>query len=314
MSSCLRPSIMYASGFNKSGKVRYSFVPSKDPVVASHQRSILVPCCKCAGCLRDRRDAWVSRLVSERFAHDSSCFLTLTYNDDNYDGRFHRDHVQRFVKRVRNLPRDLGVPSFNLRYFIVGEHGSRTGRVHYHAIFYGLDFLSDSFSPYVVSFKNQYPIYSSKVLESLWPYGYVSVGGADIGSIRYVTKYAVKGLVDGSSEHFVVYSQGLGRSIYVDVSRKGRKVFARPRSLMLSHWSSGYIVLPDSSRYSFRRFPVPRSVDAWAERLMPDVYDDVKSKRRLFASRRVFPDVSPSQRTAQIVNVFRDDFSRGDFF
>lgn len=315
MSSCVQPQVMYSSGYHKSGKPRYSFVPNRDPVIASHQRSILVPCGKCAGCLRDRRDSWISRLINERYAHSSSCFLTLTYNDDNYDGHFHREHLQRFLKRARNLPRDIGIPDFRLRYFCVGEFGSRTHRAHYHAIFYGLDFLSDSLSPYIVSFKDNYPIYSSKVLESLWPYGYVSVGSCDLGSIRYVTKYAIKGLLDPSQmEHLCLYSQGLGRSLYVDIERKSRKVTAKPRPLMLSHWPNGYIVLPDSSRYSFRRFQLPRSLDSWAERLIPDVYSVVKDKRRLWASNIIPPFIPPNQKSRQIINSLRDDFKRNEIF
>lgn len=306
--ACLRPVQMFASGFTKSGKVRYSLSPSRDPVVASHQRSILVPCNKCPACLKKRRKEWISRLMLERFGHEKSCFITLTYSPSHYDGLFHVEHIQKFLKRVRNLPRDYGISLNNFRYFVIGELGSRTRRVHYHAIFFGLNLLDYNLD--IVGSSGLRPIYSSRVLSDLWPYGFNTVGECNLSTVKYVTKYAVKGLAyPDSSDFLCLHSQGLGRSLFVNVRRVGRKFHYSKTSLFDNHYLSQSIILPTGDSYDFRRFNLPRSMDNYAERLDLSLFSMVKENRLKYALNRPIPTFNVSSQSRSMVNSFRDIFS-----
>ena len=109
---------------------------------------IVIPCGHCSFCLKNRRDEWTIRLLEE-FKDSLECiFLTLTYSDESvhYDGNVHKEHIQKFWKRLRKR---LG--SRQIRYYAVGEYGTKTFRPHYHAIVSGInanfyDILADALS------------------------------------------------------------------------------------------------------------------------------------------------------------------------
>lgn len=107
------------------------------------------PCGKCIACRIQKSREWSSRLLHELNYWDSSCFITLTYEDEFLpaDYSIHKEHLQLFFKRLRKR---LG--SRKIKYFACGEYGdqaidkntglykypTRLGRPHYHAIIFGL--------------------------------------------------------------------------------------------------------------------------------------------------------------------------------
>ncbi len=142
----------------------------------------LRPCGKCQGCLRQRRRAWVGRLLAEQTAHVESAFITLTYADPELpwvrgpDGEWiwtlQKEHPQKYVRALR----DAGHP---LRYFVSGEYGTKTGRPHYHLIAFGLGVGAEA------------------LLKSTWKKGFVSVYEANARTMSYCAKYCLKGSADG---------------------------------------------------------------------------------------------------------------------
>lgn len=90
-----------------------------------------VPCGKCIPCLANRREEWTSRIIMEAQNHRESCFLTLTYNNENLppDRCLRREEMQAFFKRFRKA-----IHPRKVRYFYCGEYGTKDGRPHYHAI------------------------------------------------------------------------------------------------------------------------------------------------------------------------------------
>jgi len=137
-----------------------------------------LPCGKCAGCRRRQARDWTIRIVHEAEYHENSCFLTLTYNDENVpkDGCLNKRDLQLFFKRLR---KDLH--GRKIRYFACGEYGEQYERPHYHVILFGLDFAND------VS-------YTLTDLETLWGKGYVSSGTVTAKSAAYVAGYVQKKL------------------------------------------------------------------------------------------------------------------------
>lgn len=86
------------------------------------------------------------------------------------EGNFVRDHVS------------------NLRYFAVGEYGSKSKRPHYHILIFGWQ-PSDAELFFV---RRGNPIYLSKQLQDLWKYGYSSFGSVNGGVARYCARYVTK--------------------------------------------------------------------------------------------------------------------------
>lgn len=177
-------------------------------IVRSGTRDV-VPCGKCNFCLETKRSDWTFRILQEVKTAESAHFLTMTYDDSNLPwssadlpSLCKRD-VQLFHKRLRKLNQKSG--SMAIRYYTVGEYGTRTMRPHYHSIMFNL-------APSAV-----------KNLLETWSLGHVYVGDVNIASIHYVTKYVINkvGKYQGREPPFAFMSRrpGLGAN-YVATHRK----------------------------------------------------------------------------------------------
>lgn len=168
--------------------------------VRSASRRDFVPCGKCNFCLQTKRFDWSFRLRQELKRSVSAHFLTMTYSDDvvPIDGCLNRRDVQLFTKRLR---KDNSVP---LRYYTVGEYGTRTLRPHYHSIMFNLDHdIAVNLARY-------------------WKLGNCYVGDVQEASINYVTKYVINRTGDyaGREPPFSLMSRrpGIGSS-YLDTHK-----------------------------------------------------------------------------------------------
>lgn len=171
-------------------------------------------CGACPECMRERASVWALRAVYESKAHVRSCMITLTYDQFRYDKRgnivgempvnpdlrVNKDHVQKFIKRLR---KKFGN---GLKYIACAEYGSTTHRAHYHCIIFGTDFPDKV--PYKLS-KRGNQIYYSHTLKKLWGHGICTVDSVNVHSAaaRYCTKYCAK---KRSNDTFMLFSQKLG--------------------------------------------------------------------------------------------------------
>lgn len=143
---------------------------------------------------------WAARITHECSLHDhkhGSCFVTLTYRDAYEcteeqlaaghhvpsDGSLHPSHLTKFLKRLRKKYGDR-----RIRYYAVGEYGEQLGRPHYHAILFNVDF-SDKVE---IREEEGIYLYSSEELDSLWPYGFTTVGEANWETAAYCARYVMK--------------------------------------------------------------------------------------------------------------------------
>lgn len=124
------------------------------------------------------------RCVHEAQLHPTSCFVTLTYRDEDLpeDGSVDVRYWQLFAKRLRKVAGPF-------RYLHCGEYGSETGRPHYHAVLFGLDFASDR---QVLRRRRKYTEWTSPLLERTWGLGNVSIGSLTFESAAYVARYCLK--------------------------------------------------------------------------------------------------------------------------
>lgn len=223
-------------------------------------QTIYVPCCQCVGCRLEYSRQWAMRCVHEfETAGRVGSFITLTYNPDNLppDGRVHKEHFQKFFKRLR---KKFGN---GIRFFACGEYGHNFKRPHYHAIIFGLQFPDLM----IHTVKHGYQYYRSPILEQLWPYGFSLVGNVTFESAAYVARYVFKKQkgddVDDSLQPFVLMSRmpGLGHDWY---DKYKEQVYP-----------NDFIVIRDGVTCK-----PPQYYDSLLEKDNPELYEQVKKARR----------------------------------
>ena len=159
-------------------------------------RNLTLPCGQCVGCRLERSRQWAVRCMHEASLYEKNCFITLTYNDENLpeDGSLHYDHFQKFMKRLRKAV------GGRVRFYMAGEYGEQLGRPHFHACLFNYDFDDKVFFKRTGSGSL---LYRSDKLESLWPFGYSSIGDVNFQSAAYVARYIMK-KVNGKNqdEHY----------------------------------------------------------------------------------------------------------------
>ncbi|AXH73471.1 MAG: replication initiator protein [Microviridae sp.] len=164
------------------------------------QELVRVICGSCPVCVRKRASSWSFRLVNEDFRSLSSYFITLTYDQNivypstllgenskcykrhsishpgilkksGYLGLIPND-LQLFFKRLRKTGQIKGCTSEQrIKYYAVGEYGSKTERPHYHAIVFNAD--------------------RERIIKA-WRFGNVYFGSVTGASVGYVLKYLTK--------------------------------------------------------------------------------------------------------------------------
>ena len=153
---------------------------------------VMIPCGVCDNCIEQRTKAWAIRCSLEAGYYTNNCFLTLTYNDKCLPkyGLCKKDLLS-FIKHLRNK---FGA---GIRYYGCGEYGTTTDRAHYHLILFNF-FPEDAEKVAMSPFGGFY--YKSKSLQSLWKFGFVSVGEVSYNSCAYAERSKVKSVFKNRSD------------------------------------------------------------------------------------------------------------------
>lgn len=228
------------SGMDLVKRNREPEYPLKYPVLKIYDEFLTIPCGKCIGCRIDHSREWANRMMLEARYHESSYFVTLTYDDMSLyrdtkrtyvdpAGNSHtsfslsKRSVQLFMKRLRRK-----FPDQEIRYFACGEYGSKTRRPHYHLILFGLS-LPD-LKLYKVNFDGS-RLYNSDILAKIWPYGFSVVAEVNWQTCAYVSRYVTKKLTGDASLFYKTFNiepefslmsrkPGLGRPYYDEFKDK----------------------------------------------------------------------------------------------
>lgn len=143
--------------------------------------------------------------------YKDNAFLTLTYAEDQLPegGTLVPRHLQLFFKKLRKI-----VEPSRIRFFAVGEYGSRTGRPHYHCALFN---YPSCFKPYSPKSGHCNCAACVGILES-WRAddgasrkkgpirGNIVLGKLEPASAAYVAKYATKSMAKG--DHDVPHPAG----------------------------------------------------------------------------------------------------------
>lgn len=249
---------------------------------------IQIPCGKCVGCRLRYSRQWADRCMLELQYHESSYFVTLTYNDkelppinDWYDEdsgesgqscSLSKRDVQLFIKRLRsNYKYDN-----HLMYYCAGEYGAKSGRPHYHLIIFGLRL--DDLKVYKTNKELQYSLFTSEFLEKTWGKGFVVVGLVNWDTCAYTARYIMK---KQYGENADVYKTLNIIPEFTTMSLKpaiGKRFFEEHG---LAMFKNGHYNL-SSEKGSRKVFP-PDYFIKQLENLDEDLYADVKKKRGLVA-------------------------------
>lgn len=202
------------------------------------------PCGKCELCREKKSSEYCFRSACETHTYPiNPLYVTLTYRPGFVpdQGLCLRD-LQNFIKRLRFRLETFGMPT-NFRYLAVGEYGSKSGRPHYHIIFWNLpissrsEFYLDSLKR-VSSFiryawmtyaldennKKQVVFKDNKIFYRRKTLGIVKILPVTNGCTAYITKYFRKeqhNKIGFPAKNFIVSSRrngGIG-STYIDSLR-----------------------------------------------------------------------------------------------
>lgn len=230
-------------------------------------RYIQLPCGHCLACRLKKASEWVSRNLAELRYHSQASFITLTVSPENEDKVFPRVNgflslsyapFQLFLKRLRSH-----FDGTDIRFYMCGEYGDNFSRPHYHSILYGVDF--DDKVPW--SSHDGYIIYRSSILESLWPYGFSTIGAVSEESIQYTCRYVCKKITGQASDDFyqgrmpefvrMSLKPGIGAQFFLDFCGEDfYKIDKKARKL-----------IDDSFSIGSRTIKPPRYYDKLFERL-----------------------------------------------
>ena len=149
-----------------------------------------VPCKRCWQCIERRIDGVVGRALCEQAVSDWTAAVTLTYRprngEDQADKVIYRYHFQQFVRSLRKR-------GHKVRYVAVAECGELKGRVHFHAVLFGIG------KPLALPQKK-------RCWHDAWPHGHMYVDHMpDSRAMRYVCKYLFK--QTGSKSVWKTYSK-----------------------------------------------------------------------------------------------------------
>jgi hypothetical protein len=165
---------------------------------------------------------------------DSALFVTLTYDTEyvpitqNGFKNLSKHDVQKFFKRLRKIEQK------KLKYFAVGEYGSKRMRPHYHIILYNA---------------NANNVHRAWALDGKM-LGQIYIGNVSGASIGYTLKYMQKESKvpihknDDRQKEFQLMSKGLGKSYLTDRMIKWHKSDLEKRM---------YVPIIDG-----RKIPMPR--------------------------------------------------------
>lgn len=224
--------------------------------------------------------------------HERSCFVTLTYSDKHLPKDYSLDvtHFQKFVKRLRKAfpiccevvnpvtkePESACGSKGSFRFFHCGEYGDETGRPHYHALLFGVDFHLDRT---VASARGAQRLFESPTLDSKWGLGACRIGALSFQSAAYVARYVMKKVTGPrAEEHYTFVNPRTGEVFvqkpeYVTMSRRpgvGAKWFERYRSDVFPS---------DEVIHDGKKFRPPKYYDGLLGVCDDDLLEAIKQKR-----------------------------------
>lgn len=313
---CTRPLAGIPDGKTANGKTKYKIVsysrafgtdiPDQEimPLPYNRNKMIEIPCGKCQECRLAYAKQWSDRCMLELQNHNSSFFLTITYDDSHLPTNdkgyptLKKEDFQLFMKRLRKAiskeytsdPDGHKIPNIHyhpngVRYYMCGEYGSLTKRSHYHAIIFGLE-LND-LELYGKSETGE-TVFTSEWIHSLWLKGQIIIGSVTPQSCAYVARYVMK-------------KQGNGKKDYekLQIVPEYTNMSLKPGIGRINYspeiFEKGYLCI-STEKGGLRIYP-PRYYEKLYEQDNPLEYEKIKNERKIRMENRAVQFKNQSSKT-----------------
>ncbi len=206
-----------------------------------------------------------------------------------------------FIKSLReHVNRDKKYQTRQkIRYFHVGEYGSKLGRPHHHALLFGWapeDLVFHSYDR-----KTGVTLYTSEYVSKIWKYGFITVGEVNWKTAAYCARYCIK-KINGKDkekhyERFDPINGEIGRleAEYITTSRRP----GLGRDWILRNLSDVYPA--DGLHIQGRAFKTPRFYDKLYEEVAPEEYETLKRKRLTAAKENAKADNYQRRKSKRII-------------
>lgn len=307
--TCFHPLTAYSRGRNPdTGKLIIKFTPPRGG--DNDCGELTLPCGQCRGCRLERSRQWAIRCMHEASLHESNCFITLTFSPEslsersqNRYGEWSLDVVdwQLFMKRFKSWVRYKygSTAAKKIRFYHCGEYGEMCarcalsifnckcgvdvlpvlGRPHYHACIFGFDFPDKE----VFKVVNGHPLYTSKALQNLWPYGFSTIGSVTFESAAYCARYIMKKINgDLAENHYFRFDTGeILQPEYTTMSRRPGIARDFIDKYMDDVYPHDFVVV------NGKKMRPPRYYDSVLKTERPYTFDDIKYKRALEAEKHL---------------------------
>lgn len=270
-------------GFQSDGKT-ICWSPKK---YSKEFASFQMPCGKCTSCRLISAQQTAIRCVHESQQHQQSCFITLTYSDENLkSAKLQYRDFQLFIKRLRSkiyhdtikdIPGEITTEvkkeireKTAISVFVTGEYGDRNQRPHWHALIFG---WHPKDAKYHRSTDRGDRIYTSKQLDDLWGHNDSiqrpnEIGEITIESASYCARYATKKL----------YSSKTTGDDLKPLSRRSAK-HAIGKKWIEKHWqhtfAHGYVTYKKGDK--ILKAGIPRYYEKWLQKNKPDEWSKWKT-------------------------------------
>jgi len=253
---------------------------------------ITIPCGKCISCRLINARNTAIRCVHEAQMHEKTCFITLTYSEENLkNSKLNYKDFQLFVKKLRSEIYDdylkeifpkistqlerrehfkiqaklspgiqENLKRLGIAVYCAGEYGDRKKRPHWHALIFNWRPVD---CVYLRTNESGDRIFKSKTLDRLWGKNDAEkkpneIGNVTLKSAGYCARYAAKKLAHGKD----------GTHEYNPISRRSTK-YAIGRKWIEKYWKDvfglGYLVLPSGEKAG-----IPRYYEKWLKKYHPD--------------------------------------------
>lgn len=245
------------------------------------KREFQLPCGQCIGCRITRQRNWAIRCMHEASLHEHSCFITLTYDDKNFEPSLRYDDFQRFMKRLR---KKIG----KVRFYACGEYGEEYRRPHFHAILFGW-WPSDA--QYISPDK-----FESKTLRDVWGLGNTSFGNVTYESAAYVAGYVLKKVTGKRAEsHYETTDVRTGEIIQLEPEMG--KMSLKPgigRLWFEKYWKEVYGARDGVVMKGGFMYPAPKYYDKLLDMIPSSITDRIEIDRYV-RNKKFIEDSSPDR-------------------
>ncbi len=230
--------------------------------LGAHQ---VVPCGNCIGCRQEQSRQWAVRIMHESRMHENNAFVTLTLDKKhlNENRELCAKDFSRFVKDLRKTQER------RISFFGCGEYGETTGRPHYHALLFGVDFLDIA-----SGFDTRRPsVWRSQTLDDVWGRGFCEGGTVTMASASYVAGYIRKKM---KQKDYVRANPFTGEMMTPEFARMSLRPAIGKRWIQ-KHWPDVYP--RDFVVINGKEAKPPRYYDKWMDANHPEIMEEVRQKR-----------------------------------